>query len=239
MNTKYGLTATLVAALGAVGMLTAPSADACVYNLTAGFTANAPISGSPTIAGGAAASGDVCGSSITLTGYNATSTTTPNPTTALYNKADGGDQIGIGLAGKSDNEVVVGTFIQIDLAGVKDANGNSILGTNTPLSIGSGSTTAGEAWNLFGSNTAGVFGNGSALATSNTENVINFNSSGFRYLDFTAAAGIDNVLLAHFDSPEQGMPMPGVPEPASLALLGTALVGLGFVRRRRRPTASV
>jgi hypothetical protein len=60
------------------------------------------------------------------------------------------------------------------------------------------------------------------------------NPGGFTFLDFTVPAGLPagtNVLLAAFDSFETPI---GAPEPASLAVLGAALVGFGVMRRRRR-----
>ena len=95
MRTKYLLAATaLVGALGTAGMLTAPSANACVWTL--GSTVAAGDLGQSFTQAGAASPGTTCGSSLTLTPNGISNGTGPSPPD-LFNKRDGGDENGIGL----------------------------------------------------------------------------------------------------------------------------------------------
>ena len=88
MRTKYLLAATaLVGALGTAGMLTAPSANACVWTL--GSTVAAGDLGQSFTQAGAASPGTTCGSSLTLTPNGISNGTGPSPPD-LFNKRDGG-----------------------------------------------------------------------------------------------------------------------------------------------------
>jgi hypothetical protein len=157
---------------------------------------------------------------FTSGGFSITATAFPAPGSAgsLYAKNTGGGEQGLGLTNdpSGENEITAGSFIQLNLIQIPIV----------PLTIVMNSTTDGEEWDLYESNSPG--------ATSGTFQASGFNEAAFTidpedlFLDVTSLNG--NVLL-HSLSFETSTPP--VPEPSGLALLGTSILGLAGVARRK------
>jgi len=151
--------------------------------------------------------------------------------TDMWGKHSGGDENGLGLANDptGDHEIYFGKgFVQLDLSGLR----GHIL-TNS-LKFGTNSTTGGEAWTVYGTNTAGSLAGAVAVATGSTEGAhLLPGLATYRYFDFveTANAGGKNFLITNISATTS------VPEPASWALLLAGFGGLGAALRRRRTFA--
>jgi len=149
----------------------------------------------------------------------------------LYSKGSGvfpppNDESGLGLANDrtGDHEVTPGSFIMLDL-------GNLSIST---LGIYTESTTNGEEWEIWGSNTAAVAGKAFTIptgVTGFTEGDQNMNSLiGDRYIFITALGNRNNNILLGGITVTAST---AAPEPASAGLLGLALLISGLVFRSR------
>jgi hypothetical protein len=115
----------------------------------------------------------------------------------------------------------------------------------TQAFAGSFSITAGAVNYLSGTFTDAVFGLGDSLSldAADPTEAVNFTSSvipafgtprglSLSFTDVTPGVSIDNATLASFAASISGnFSATQIPEPASLALLGLGLAGLGLVRR--------
>ncbi len=135
----------------------------------------------------------------------------------LWSKCCAAGETGLGLTSdpSGEHEITVSNFLQLNLT--------NLIGTTLTFSMES----------ISGSDAYSAFSSGSALATSGTAVVTGTTATSFTftptaqrfYLDFTATGG--NVLL---DSVTYTA---STPEPISLALTGSGLLGLFLIRRRR------
>src|SRR3974390_500624 len=116
----------------------------------------------------------------------------------LFGKANGGDENGLGLTGNAnnpDNEITPGNFVQLDLNNLKMPPFTSVN-----MSFMTNSTTGIDAWQVFGTNTAGTLVGATSILTGTTEGPQTLVGvlGTFRYLDVTATAG--DILINELDN---------------------------------------
>jgi hypothetical protein len=151
----------------------------------------------------------------------------------LFGKHNGGDENGLGMTNdpSGENEIYFGKgFIQLDVSSM----------TGDKLALLFGSTSQGEQWTVYGSNTAGTVGSTTLptiktlIGSGTTETSLSFTDS-FKYYDIlsTSSSGGRNVLLT-------SLTVTPVPEPATwgLMIVGLGLVG-GTLRQRRNALSAV
>jgi hypothetical protein len=158
----------------------------------------------------------------------------------LYGKNLGSDEVGLGMTNDptGQHEIAYSQgFVQLDL--------NALLGKVQANSIFAAfnSTTGGEQWTIYGSNTAGTIGSATLpatktlIASGGNESVNTLLTGGFRYYDFVSTVPLGgasggNVLL-------KSLTVTPVPEPETWALMIAGFGGIGAALRRRRTQVAV
>ena len=223
----------LLAAVGFAGLLfaqTSARADVVFDFATLGPDSPPPLGTTQTFTAG--------GITITAAGFNYAPATGTYTATNLFNKSEGADEHGLGLANdpRGDFEIsgLTGTNPGVGLVRIQ-------LPTGLPagFSFQMNSTTNGEGWEVFGSNSptpllssltplAGGNGTGTDELTHNLNT--NFLFYFFLYDPSTLTTDNTNVLLHDVDVL--------VPLPGALPLFATGLAGLVLLGWRRKWAAA-
>lgn len=166
------------------------------------------------------------GYTITATAYNGIGGGTEN----LFAKTGGGDENGLGInSDPSGNHEIYGThFIQLDVQ-------SAIVAGLTGFNFSMGSTTANEAWKVYGTNSA-AGASLTLLASGANDELSHALAGGYKYYDFFYdssynGTGGQNVLLHEFAA------VASVPEPSTWAMMILGFAGVGFMAYRRRSSA--
>jgi hypothetical protein len=150
----------------------------------------------------------VNGVSVTAMGFSAPGTANA---TALFGKAAGANERGLGIASQAEHEIGGSLFVQFDISGVLNVtSGGMVIDSVEP----------GEAFAIFGSNTLGdpgtmLFSGGSALS-----DVLFMLPSSFKNYKYISVKGTRNQVLAN----SLTLNTSSVPEPATFWLFGSALL---------------
>ena len=176
----------------------------------------------------------VSGLTVTASGFSS-----PNHTTDLYGKSAGGDEVGLGLANdpSGDNEIYYGMgFVQLNVS--------NLVGKVDPNQVffGTNSTTNGETWAVYGSNSSGSYSTSNLVASGSTEGSHLLSGFGaYEYYDFVSTGPAPTFNRSTWRYNTDGgnflisnLSVAAVPEPATWAMMLMGFFGMGSLLRSRR-----
>jgi hypothetical protein len=161
-----------------------------------------------------------------VNGYSSAAALATGPNADIFSKDLGASETGLGLVNdpSGNNEISGTSLLQIDFTTARAAG---VGGFQFQLN----SSTGGEGWLVFGSNSKTVLGVQVAAGTDENLNTLtgvngSFNFYTFEYDPSTLTAGNTNVLLHEVAG--------AIPEPTTWAMMIIGFFGVGFMAYRRQ-----